>query len=363
MPLEGLKKYAEKRNPDLNLIRLGSDDIAYTHASTGVFILNFALMGGWPENCVITLVGKQHSGKTTLAYKAIAQHQRKYDGLEGRLKKYCVFVDGERGFSPAWAAANGVDVSELTVITPTNAEEAVDYVDAALADPDVSLVVFDSIPSLVGGKELDKSAEDANAPGTVAVHANRMMRKVSRTIALAHNLGQKKTLIVINQWRDGIGSAPNMPRTMPGGKYLRHYASVEVEVYNTDKERVFSADDNDVKIAMENTHPFKIHKNRTGNSITEGEFTLSRNPDNPGYVDDVKTVVTYAQKFGLVGGAGTGWWLRDPDTETISDETRFKSKGAVVDYVAERPELKLALERRIIGLHRKKQGLSSENWW
>lgn len=326
--------------------------------------MDFALMGGWPENCVVTLVGRQHSGKTTLAYKAIGQFQRKYDGSsDERPKKYCVFVDVERGFNAAWAAANGVNVDELTVITPTNAEEAVDYADAALGDPDVCLVVFDSIPALVGGKELDKSAEDANAPGTVAVHANRMMRKISHVIALAHNTYQKKTMIVINQWRDGIGSSPNMPRTMPGGKYLRHYASVEVEIYNTDKDRVFATDDNDIKIAVENAHPFKIHKNRTGNSITEGEFTLSRDPANPGYVDDTKTVVTYAKKFGLVGGAGTGWWLADPETGEVDEDNKFKSQTLLIEYVAERPELREALRRKIIGLHRKKQGLGQDNWW
>lgn len=362
MALENLKKFATKRSPEYNVIRTASEIVTYTHVSSGPFILDFALVGGVPENCAITLVGRQHSGKTTLAYKMIGNFQRKYDGSsETRPKRYCVFIDVERGFNAAWAKANGVDTDELTVITPTNAEEAVDYAEAALDDPDVCLVVFDSIPALVGQKELDKSAEDANAPGTVAVHCNRMMRKISSVIAKAFNMGEKKTMININQWRDGIGSAPNMPRTMPGGRYARHYASVEIEIYNSDKDRVYASDDNDVKIAYQNTHTFKIHKNRTGNSITEGEFKLSRDPANPGYVDDNYTVVVYAKKFGFAGGAGQGWWLCDP--ETGEEIEKFKSQTLLVEYVAENPELKEKLCRAIISAHREKQGLSKHDWW
>lgn len=362
MPLEGLKAFAKKRVPDLDLIRMGSEGITYSHVSTGVFIIDFALLGGIPENCAITLVGKQHSGKTTLAYKVIGNFQKKYDGSsEERPKKYCVFIDVERGFNSAWASANGVNVEELYVITPTNAEEAVDLASAAMEDDDVCLVVLDSIPALVGGKELDKSAEDSLAPGSVAVHANRLMRKVSHAIASSFNRGLKKTMININQWRDGIGSAPHMPRTMPGGKYVRHYAAVELEIYN-DKQ-ITGKDENDVTVVDHNLHSFKLHKNRAGNSILEGEYKMLRNTGatkSPGYIDDGHTVTTYAQKYGLVGGAGQGWWIADPDTgEEIE---KFKSKGLVQEYIESNPEFRERLIRRIIGFHRKKQGLQSDGW-
>lgn len=374
MALENLQAFAKKRVPELQLIRRGSEGVTYTHVSTGVFIIDFALLGGFPENCAITLVGKPHSGKTTLAYKTIGNFQKKYDGSsEDRPKKYCVFVDVERGFNKAWAAANGVDTEDLFVITPTNAEEAVDLAAAAMEDDDVCLVVFDSIPALVGGKELDKSAEDALAPGSVAVHANRMMRKVSHAIAKAHNEGKKKTMININQWRDGIGSSPHMPRTMPGGKYVRHYASIELEIYN-DKQ-ITGKDGNEVTVIDHNLHSFKIHKNRAGSSIIEGEYKMLRNTvgdHTPGYVDDGYTVTTYAQKFGLVGGAGQGWWLADPETgEVLQEEDangelvdrKFKSKGLVQEYIENNLEFRESLTRKVVGLHRRKQGLSVDGWW
>lgn len=362
MALESLKKYAAKRTPEYNVVHVGSEVITYTHVSTGSFTLDLALLGGYPENCAITLVGKQHSGKTTMAYKAIANFQQKYDGSsESRPKRYCVFIDVERGFNAAWAAANGVNVDELTVIVPTNAEEAVDFCEAALDDPECCLVVFDSIPALVGSKELSKSAEDANAPGTVAVHANRMFRKISSVIAKSFNDGDHKTIISINQWRDGIGSAPNMPRTMPGGKYARHYAAVEIEIYNSDRDRVFATDDDGVKIAVENLHSFKIHKNRVGNSILEGEFKMSRDPANAGYIDDNYTVTIYAKKFGFIGGAGQGWWIADP--ETGEELEKFKSQTLVIEHVAANPEYKAKLVRAIITAQRKKQGMTVDDWW
>lgn len=364
MPLEKLQEYASKRNKEFNVIRKGNDTITYTHVSTGVFILDLALMGGIPENAVTTLVGYQHSGKTTLAYKIIANFQKKYDGSsEDRPKKYCIFVDVERGFNDVWAAANGVNTEELYVIHPTNAEEAVDYAAEAMEDEDVCLVVFDSIPALVGGKELEKSAEDHPGIGGVAMHANRMMRKVSHAIAKAHNLGQKRTMICINQWRVGISTGPTpAARTMPGGKYVRHYASVEVEIFNVDKDRKFAHDENGVQVADFNVHSFKIHKNRTGSSIVEGEFKLIRNSANPlglGAIDDAFTVTTYSQKFGLVGGAGTGWWLADPETGEVE---KYKSKGAIEELVRSDPELKAKLHYKALSIYRKSKGLSEHGW-
>jgi recombination protein RecA len=355
LPLEDVQKYIQKRT-GTDLIRRGNTSITYSHVSSGIFILDFALLGGVPENCVITLVGKQHSGKTTEAYKIIGNFQKKY----GNTKNY-YFLDVEKQYNSVWAKANGVDVDNLYVVTPTNAEEAVDITCELMDDPDTALVVFDSIPALVGTKELLKSAEDALSPGAVAVHANRMLRKVSSSISIAHNAGRRVTLIDINQWRDGIGSAPHMPRTMPGGKYSRHYASVEIEIYN-DKQ-VTGADENSIIIVDHNEHSFKIHKNRIGNSITEGTFYLNRNTANGmplGYVDDSHTVVTYAQKFNLAGGAGKGWWLQN---QVDNEPMKFGSKGDIEEYVRNNPEIKTLVERKVISLHRKKCGMQESDWW
>lgn len=362
MPLEKLHDYARKRTPGLELIKRGSEGITYTHVSTGVFILDFALVGGVPENCAITLVGKKHSGKTTLALKIIANFQKKYDGSsEDRPKKFCVLVDVERAYNKAWAEAHGVNTDELYVITPTNAEEAVDLACMAMEDDDTCLVVLDSIPALVGTKELEKSLEDALQPGAVAVPANRMMRKISHSIAMAYNNGLKKTMININQWRDGIGSAPHMPRTMPGGKYVGHYASVEVEIYN-DKQ-ITGADENNVTVYDHNLHSFKIHKNRAGNSINEGEFKMIRNTNAElpvGAIDDSHTVTNYAQKFGFITGAGPSWSLTDPDTGEVF---KYKSKGSIQEEIMRNNDLKLRLQRAIISAHRSKQGLSKDGWF
>lgn len=359
MPLEEFQKYAIKRT-GTNVVKSGADTVTYKHVSTGSFILDFALNGGWPENTVCGLVGKEHSGKTLLVYKALGNFQRKYNGIEFP-KKYAAFVDVERQFNGPWAERNGVNIDELYVVNPNNAEEAVDLTAALMDEEEICAVALDSIPALVGAKEIDKSAEDALQPGSVAVHANRLLRKVSTSISVAHNKGERRTLMLVNQWRVGIGSAPHMPRTMPGGKFSQYYQSTMVEVYK-DKE-ITGSDENSVMIVDHNDHSFKIHKNRTGNSITEGEFTLNRNSANGmpvGYIDDSHTTTTYAQKFGLLGGAGTGWWLKNPLT---GETEKFKSKGDIQQSITGNELLKHTLERIVISEHRKKQGLVSEAWW
>lgn len=357
--LDDLVKYSAKLVGH-DIIKTGDIQDMYTHVSTGVFIIDLATMGGLPENTVATYVGKPGAGKTTLAYKTIAAFQQKYDGSSpNRPKKRCVFINQEKAYNPIWAAANGVNTAELIIITPTNAEQAVDLSAAALENDDVCLVVLDSIPALVGMKELDKSAEDALAPGAVAVHTNRLMRKLSSIISLAYNKGDKKTFIAINQWRAGIGSAPNMPRTMPGGVYARYYSSTEIEIYN---KEFLGRDENDIQIVDYNEHSFKIHKVRAGNSIREGEYTMLRNSKNTlpiGTIDDFHTVVTYAQRYDQIGGAGKGWWLQNPVTK---EKEVFGSKTEILEKVTAEPELYEALKYKILSLHRKKNGLSEHDW-
>jgi RecA/RadA recombinase len=352
MGIEDFLKYANKRVGH-NVIETGDVVTNETYVSSGIFLIDLAFMGGIPENTVFTFVGNPGAGKTTNAYKAIANFQRKYPD------KYCLFINLEKSYDPVWAAKNGVNLERLLVVTPTNAEEAVDLACEGLENDDVCLVVFDSIPALVGSKELEKSAEDALQPGSVAHHSNRMFRRVSSIMSKAYNAGKKKTFIAIQQWRVGIGSAPNMPRTMPGGKYFYHYTSIVVDIKNAE---VLGRDENDIQLVDHNDHSFKVIKARAGNSIREGEYVLIRNTADTlpvGTVNDFSTVVRYAQRFNLVGGAGKGWWMIDD----LGEKLNFGSREAVVDYVRENADFYERLKIRIISLHRKKNGLREDGWY
>jgi RecA/RadA recombinase len=351
--LDELDKYAEKRVGH-SIASSGDDMGRFKHVPTGSFLLNLATLGGYPTNCVATLVGDKGAGKTTMVYKAIGNSQLRFPD------KKCVYINQEKAYQPVWAAYNGVDTPNLRIYTPTNAEQAIDIAVASLETDEVFGVFFDSIPALVGAKELEKSAEDSLSPGSVAVLANRLMRAISSKLSESYNADDHKLFIMIQQWRVGIGSAPHMPRTMPGGKYTRHYSSTEIDIKNSEE---MGMDHNEMKVVSHNDHTFKIHKIRAGNSIREGDFKMIRMNQNgmgPGDIDDFDTVVRYYQKFKQAGGAGKGWWMIHPET---GEELRFGSRTEIVQYVFENRDVKALMERRIINLARKSQGMPTEGWW
>lgn len=364
--INDLKKYSEKRT-GVDLIKMASTKEPISHISTGVFLLDFGLLGGIPENRVTTIIGRKHSGKTTISYKIISNFQKKYDGTKFP-KKFAACIDLEQAFDPIWAQKNGVNLDELILIQPFDGESAVDLTCAALENGDIGLVIFDSIPNLVPGKEIDKSAEDmVIAP--VATLAQRMLRKVSTIIAKSASVGEKKTLVLINQWREKAGVSFGDPRSKPGGKFVEYYSSVEFEIYNRKQET--SKDEDDIDSYEYNEHSFSISKNRIGNCIKEGEFIMNRRNTSKTYTDadgevhetffpestisDRETVVKYAQKFGMVEGAGPKWTLTRPSTGEV---IQTKGKQPIIDMVHYDDELYEELKKEIISKQRRKIGLS-----
>lgn len=353
--IERLEEYSKKRADGVNLIKKGSaGKLHRTYLSTGCFIKDFALLGGIEEGTMATFVGQQGSGKTTSAHKVTAAFQKKY----GNTKK-AACVELEQAYDHLWAEKNGVDTDNLILTQPFEGNLAGDLACEILSMPDVGLLVFDSIPNLVGQKELDKSLEDPNAPGTIANILQRILRKMSTIIAEAAANGDKKTVLFINQWRSNT-SAYGSPKILPGGKYARYYATVEIEEFK--KAEKISKDQDEIDSVEYNEHSFAILKARH-NSIKDGEYVLQRRDDGrllEGQIDDFDTVTTYAQKFKFVQGAGPKWQLIHPYTGEVLD---FKGKKYISEYLEHNLDVKADLERKIISLQRKKHGLPENDWW
>jgi RecA/RadA recombinase len=165
---------------------------------------------------------------------------------------------------------------------------------------------------------------------------------------------------MINSYREKPGVVYGDPRTLPGGKFATFYATTHVDFakQKPDQEK----NENDMVTNHYNNHAFRIVKQRTGTSITEGEFSVVASPATgmkPGTVDDWGTVFKYASNFNLAGGAGQGWWIADPDTGEIG---KFKSKTLAVDHLKQDAEFNARMKRKIISLHRKSQGLREDGW-
>ncbi len=185
--------------------------------SSGSLALDFALgVGGYPRGRIIEIYGPESSGKTTVALHAIAEAQK----VGGR----AAFIDAEHAIDPTYAKNLGVNIDELILSQPDDGEQAMEIADMLVKSGAINLVVVDSVAALVPRAELDGEMMD-NQMGLQA----RLMSKALRK--LAGNLNKSNcTIIFINQIREKIGVMFGNPETTPGGRALKFYSTIRVEV-------------------------------------------------------------------------------------------------------------------------------------
>ena len=184
---------------------------------TGSLSLDLALgMGGVPKGRIVEIYGPESSGKTTLALHAIAECQKQ----GGR----CAFIDAENAIDPVYAKHLGVDIDELILSQPDSGEQALDITELLIKSGAIDLVVVDSVAALVPQAELDGEMGDAS----VGLQA-RLMSKAMRKLAGVMN-HSNTTAIFINQLREKVGVMFGNPETTPGGRALKFYSSVRLDV-------------------------------------------------------------------------------------------------------------------------------------
>jgi recombination protein RecA len=211
-------KTIEKEYGKGAIMRLGDRaDVAVDAIPSGSIALDAALgIGGYPKGRIIEIYGPESSGKTTLALHAIAECQKQ----GGR----CAFIDAENAIDPQYAKALGVDIDELILSQPDSGEQALDICEVLVKSGAIDLVVIDSVAALVPQAELDGEMGDSS----VGLQA-RLMSKAMRKLAGAMN-HSSTTAIFINQLREKVGVMFGNPETTPGGRALKFYASVRLDV-------------------------------------------------------------------------------------------------------------------------------------
>ena len=279
--------------------------------STGSFMLDFALLGGIPVGRISMVIGNKSSGKSMIANKIIANAQRKWPD------KTPVLIDVEKTFEPRWAAKLGVNIQKLPVIEADTGEMAVDLADAMLGTLETSLVVVDSLAALLPNREADSSAEDSHV-GLQSRLIGSMCRKLNAGMIKERMRGHAVTVLFLNQYRTKIGVMKGDPRTAPGGLAVEYFPSLTFQMKN--KETMGKDEDTEVESVIENEHAFKIEKNKLNPGPRTGIFRLVRVPResehlDEGDIDDSKTMLTYAKKFGVFSGGGKYWTLKFEDQE------------------------------------------------
>jgi recombination protein RecA len=224
--LEGALSQIEKAFGKGAIMRLGDGEREQIEViSTGSLSLDMALgVGGIPRGRITEIYGTESSGKTTIALHVVAEAQR-----QGGL---ALFVDAEHALDTEYARALGVDVDKLYVSQPTSGEEALEIMDAIIRSGAVDIVVLDSVAALVPKAEIEGEMGDS----FVGIQA-RMMSQALRKLGGSINKS-KTSAIFINQLREKIGVMYGNPETTPGGRALKFWSSVRLEVRRGDALKV-----------------------------------------------------------------------------------------------------------------------------
>lgn len=216
--LEDALKQIQKQYGKGAVMRLGDRaNVEIDSISSGSIAIDYALgVGGYPKGRIVEIYGPESSGKTTLALHAIAEVQKK----GGK----AAFIDAENAIDPMYAKALGVNIEELILSQPDSGEQALEITEMLIKSGAIDLIVIDSVAALVPQAELDGEMSDAH----MGLQA-RLMSKAMRKLAGVMNRSDC-TAIFINQLREKIGVMFGNPETTTGGKALKFYASIRVDV-------------------------------------------------------------------------------------------------------------------------------------
>jgi recombination protein RecA len=218
LALEAAMKQIEKQYGKGAIMRLGDEAEHNVEAMpTGSIGLDIALgIGGYPKGRIIEIYGPESSGKTTLALHAIAEVQKNGG--------FVAFIDAEHALDPKYARALGVDVDNLILSQPDTGEQALEIAEALIRSGSIDAIVIDSVAALVPEAEINGEMGDSHV-GLQARLMSQAMRKLSGAISKANTIA-----IFINQIREKVGVMFGNPETTPGGRALKFYASVRLEI-------------------------------------------------------------------------------------------------------------------------------------
>lgn len=265
------------------IIRLGDGHrVDVDVIPTGNLLIDRALgVGGFPRGRIVEVYGPESSGKTTLTLTVIAQAQKR-GGL-------AAFIDVEHALDPAYAAKLGVDIDDLLVSQPNSGEEALQICETLVRSNAIDVVVLDSVAALVTKQELAGEIGDSTV-GTQARLMSAAMRKLTALIAKA-----RTTCIFTNQIREKIGVMFGNPETTPGGRALKFFSSVRVDI-----RRIGQIKSTDGSVTGNRTR-VKVVKNKVAAPFKEAEFDIMYNEG----ISSVGSMLDLALEYDIVQKRGS----------------------------------------------------------
>ncbi len=298
------------------VMRLGETEIPKVEAiSTGCLTLDVALgIGGIPQGRIIEIYGPESSGKTTVALHCVAEVQKK-----GGTAAY---VDAEHALDPIYASKLGVNLDDLYISQPDSGEQALEIVETLVRSGAIDIIVIDSVAALTPQAELDGDMGDSH----VGMQA-RLMSQALRKITAATSKS-KCTLIFINQLREKIGVMYGNPETTTGGKALKFYSSVRIEVRKADTIK----DGSDI---VGNHVKAKIVKNKVAPPFKVAEFDIMYGTG----ISNMGCVLDLAVENGFIQKSGS--WF------SYNDEKIGQGRDKAMDFLKAHPEVFEEIDAKI----------------
>ena len=297
------------------IMRLGDDIPVNVEAiSTGSLSLDLALgIGGVPRGRIVEIYGPESCGKTTLALHIVASAQK--NGGEA------AYIDVEHALEPAYARALGVDIDDLLISQPDTGEQALEITEQLVRSGALDVIVIDSVAALLPRSELEGEMGESSV-GVVARLMSQALRKLAGVVSKTGCI-----VIFINQLREKIGVMYGNPETTPGGRALKYFASVRI-----DMRRIETLKNGSEMIG--NRTRAKVIKNKVAPPFKEAEFDILYGQG----ISKIGEIIDLAAKLGLIDKAGA--WF------TVGEQ-RLQGRDNVKEYLLQNPAVCDKLEEEI----------------
>ena len=335
--LEAAIAHIEKQYGKGAVMKLGqAADYNVDAIPTGSMTLDLALgIGGVPRGRIVEIFGPESSGKTTVALQVVAEAQK----MGGEV----AFVDVEHALDPVYAKALGVDIDNMLVSQPDSGEQALEIAEALVRSGALDVIVLDSVAAMVTKAEIDGEMGDTHV-GQLARLMSQAMRKLTSVISKSNCVA-----IFINQVREKIGVIYGNPETTPGGRALKFYSSVRIEVRKGEAIKVGS----DI---VGNRTKCKVVKNKVSPPFKEAEFDMlfGKGISRTGEVVDIATSLDIIHKSGAwfsyqgnkigQGRENTKEWLANNPEAMKEIEAQIREKSAEVVLVSKKSKKEAAVQ-------------------
>ncbi len=301
-----------------SIMKLGAESkLDVQVVSTGSLSLDLALgVGGIPRGRVTEIYGPESGGKTTLALSIVAQAQK--------LGGTCAFIDAEHALDPVYARALGVNTDDLLVSQPDNGEQALEIMELLVRSGAIDVVVVDSVAALTPRAEIEGEMGDS-LPGLQARLMSQALRKLTAILSKTGTAA-----IFINQVREKIGVMYGNPETTTGGRALKFYASVRLDIRKIGQPVKLGND------AVGSTAKVKVVKNKVAPPFKEVELTLIF---GKGF-DQISDLVGLASDMEIIRKAGSFY--------SYGDERIGQGKEKAIAYISERPAMEEEIRQRVL---------------